>query len=135
MNFLTFALQHWKILAITGLSILLVLAGSYISVINSQKQVLETKISEKQTLLDVCSASQQGLKDKIDEQNRAIEGLAQEAELRQKKHAEELAKSRRTAEDLRKQAEDLRRRLPNPNKSVCENAEILINESIKSATK
>lgn len=135
MNFLTFALQHWKILAITGLSILLVLAGSYISVITSQKQVLETKISEKQTLLDVCSASQQGLKDKIDEQNQAIEGLVREAELRQKKHAEELAKTRKQADDLKKQAEELRRRLPNPNKTVCENAEILINESIKSATK
>lgn len=132
MGLLSIIFQNKSMVSVVFL--LLILGGVYfyISTLKSKIEKLDSELSMSKAQIIVLQSSNSTLKKSIDDQNRSVEDLKDQAAKREETYKLEIAKARENTSRAKKRADDLANATPPPGVPLCDAANDLFNQEIRS---
>jgi len=115
------------------IGIILAAAGAYFAILRHQVSACEAEKGILVAELAISQASVKSLQGAINEQNAAIDKLKTDSDVREKAGQVEIAKAKVKADNFKKQAADILKKVAPQNITKCDAANLLINEELKNA--
>jgi uncharacterized protein YlxW (UPF0749 family) len=128
-------ITYWKLGVIIVITVIFLSMLGYIEHLKSSYEVLEKEKVVLNQELDISKQSVKDLSSALERQNKAIDDMKKDSDIRQKKYLEDISKAKKNSAGLKSQADDLMKRALSQNENACNAANLLFIEEISNAKK